>query len=247
MRRTYARPSKAMKAFFGFNPYVVRSQVSQPGNFVTVDAGWVTLDFGRDATWSEFVLASNRMGSFLFSAEPPAAAQVCSFGGRRDWVDTIDHFPKELFDGVRRPTEFLYAGFRVVHVADRRRRNFIFVGMPGGKINLLFRNPLSRSALAWSPHGAVQARDAIVLKPVEATPVRAMEVFETTGDVDLDEMLQSIYLAPVMLGGFDQAPGEMERSLLHQEDALRGLALTIPDLRGVAPGVLNILKETENA
>ena len=166
-------------------------------NCLKLDIGWMTLHFGRDGNWNEFVVATANCDSFYMGVEPIPVVADAGWETGIPWVYAMKHHPEELFVGAKPPTVLQYAGFTVTHAMDQRRRNFVTVAMPGGKLHLVFRNPCSRATADWRPSKSPIAITAPVVQlPVVAKPAvlvvaqaKAPTVIETTGDVDMDELL----------------------------------------------------------
>jgi hypothetical protein len=189
MKTSQKRTAQSFKASQGFDPEGFLYNAMRGSNCTKLNIGWLVLHFGRDGNWNEFVVAEIDVDIFHLSVDPlPVPVDPCFESGIK-WVYVMKHHPEELFVGRKPPTVLQYAGITVVHAMDQRRRNFVTVEMPGGKLHLVFRNPASRATQDWRP-----VKKAITINPVQVvtpavvpTPLR---VDNTMGDAEFDQLLR---------------------------------------------------------
>lgn len=213
MKVTHNRSAQPFKAVLGFGHSDSVQRAMHGGNSVTLDIGWLTLCFGRDGNWNEFVAARTPgWHTFYLGIEPlPVTVEPVWQNGFK-WVYAMKHHPEELFVGRKPPTVLQYAGITVVHAMDQRRRNFLTVAMPGGKLHLVFRNPGSRTTADWRPSKAPTAistpvvqipvvgatvlprvsKVAVPVAPKLAAQSQLRSNWANTGDAEFDQFLNGL-------------------------------------------------------
>ncbi len=201
MKTSHKRLSQPFKAVLGFDPAGLLQSAIDGANCMTLNIGWLTLYFGRDGNWNEFLVAMTDRDCFYLGVEPLPVTADAGWESGFPWVYAMKHHPNELFVGYKPPTVLKYVGITVVHAMDQRRRNFLTVAMPGDKLHLVFRNPGSRATADWRPckqpiaiTGAVlplllaEAKAAMQV----AAPTQSPTVNADTGDSELDELLSGL-------------------------------------------------------
>lgn len=164
---------------------------------VTLKTGWVDLTVGRSDRGEPFVIASTPWWDRFVAMHAPAARPSLPLRSNcRPWVYTLRKDPEQYLKSRVRPAEVTFAGFRIVHGVDRRRRQFAYVVTPELKQILLFRNPRSRAVLPWCPADAVELKHGMAWVPPEAKAQPKVEEAQvSTGDRDLDDLLNQLFLA----------------------------------------------------
>lgn len=192
MRKVLKKKPLPLKARFGIKPEVAIQHIQHPDTTVSVDVGWMTLNFGWDDMCSEAVLAVTKKDTFLLCAEPPTVAASLP-RKRRDWVYAVHGIPVEFCEDTTRFSMLRYCGFEVLHGKDDVRRDFLSLLMPSGELCVLFRNPDSSSTEAWNRPTAVTFQEAMVVGPFDnAATLEKKGSFASTGDAELDRLLEKM-------------------------------------------------------
>ena len=192
MRKVSKKASLKLSATYGINPEIAIPMVTHIDSRVAIDIGWIQLHFGYDEKWSEVLFAVVKDDTFLLAATPPLHSVKPKAQKNPDWVYASDYLPGDFCNGAPPPTVVSYCGFRVQHGVDFDNRTFLNVAMPNGELQLLFRDPASDSAAAWSSTRAVSMADGLVIAPHESAWDLDKLNAESTGDADLDWMLSQL-------------------------------------------------------
>ena len=192
MRKVSKKASLKLSATYGINPEIAIPMVTHIDSRVAIDIGWIQLHFGYDEKWSEVLFAVVKDDTFLLAATPPLHSVKPKAQKNPDWVYAIDYIPSDFFDGAPPPTVVNYCGFYVQYGIDFDKRVFLNVAMPNGELQLLFRNPASASAAAWSSTRAVSLGDGLLIGPYASARDLDDLNGKSTGDADLDRMLRQL-------------------------------------------------------
>lgn len=187
MKRSIAKKLQPMTVLYGLKFEAATALITESDPGIEVGHGWFQLHFGNSAKLGEFLLVLTMSDSFLLSTKPQPDAVIRKRRKRIDWVFAIEILPEDFLSGPTGCTFLSYGGSSVIYGRDHSNREFLSVVMPARNLHLLFRDPDSYMTQAWNPRRAVVLSDAMVIDP----SLRGLTA-ETTGDAELDAMLESI-------------------------------------------------------
>jgi hypothetical protein len=168
MRKVFKKKSAPLMVAYGLKPDEVCSIIYHVDSVVVVNAGWITLTFGWDGRGREVVFAMTGADTFLLSAALPGLTAPLEFTGCADWVHVIDGLPDD-FASESSPQKCVdYCGFRIEYGEDFDDRDYLYIGMPNGELNLLFRKPTPPFTAVWSERRAVALDHAMVVGPMDS-------------------------------------------------------------------------------
>lgn len=192
MRKVSKKAALKLSVTYGIKPDIAIPMVTHIDSRAAIDIGWIKLHFGYDGRRSEVLFAEVKGNTFLLAATQPLHSVKPKSKKHPDWVYAVDYLPGDFCNGVPPPTVVTYCGFRVQHGVDFDNRTFLNVAMPNGELQLLFRDPASASAAAWSLTRAISMDDGLVIARHESAWDLDKLNAESTGDADLDWMLSQL-------------------------------------------------------
>lgn len=192
MRKVSRKSALKLSPAYGIKPEMAIPLATHIDSRVAIDIGWIKLHFGYDEKWSEVLFAVVKGDTFLLAATLPLHSVKPKRKNQPDWVYAIDCLPSDFSDGAPPPTVVSYCGFFVQYGVDFANRVFMNVAMPNGELQLLFRDPASASATAWSSARAVGLCDGMVIGPHESAWDLDNSKELSAGDAELDRMLRAL-------------------------------------------------------
>ncbi len=194
MRKVSKKKVSPLKVVHGIKPETALPLVSRIDSCVALDIGWIQLHFGWNEKWSEVVYAIAGNRTFLLCEKVPLHAVVYTPDDSQAWVYAIDSLPTDFSGSLERPTCTNYNGFHIEHGLDFAGRHYVWLRLPNRAMQLLFRNPLSKSSEAWSPRTAFSLGDGLTIEPwCNARYLSSSSSeFPLTGDEELDNMLNQL-------------------------------------------------------
>ena len=193
MRNIAKKKSWPLAVAYGIKPEDVIPVATHVDSCTSVNFGWIQLHFGWDEKWCEVLYAITEKDTFLLSAATKTSRVFTGPAKTCDWVYAIDPITNDFIGGVtKRPILVEYAGFYVLLGVDSEGREFVYVAMPNGELNILIRNPASLSTNAWAPRRAVAFDDSMAIDPyADARNLELRMKSEFAFDDELEALLKA--------------------------------------------------------
>ena len=193
MRKVSKKKVCPLKVVHGIKPETALPLVSHIDSCVALDIGWIQLHFGWNEKGNEVVYAVAGHRTFLLCEKVPLHAVVCTPDDSQAWVYAIDSLPSDFSGSLERPICTNYNGFHIEHGLDFAGRPYVWLCLPNRAMQLLLRNPLSKSSEAWSPRPAFPLGDGVTIEPWCNARYLSLETeFSSTGDEELDNLLDQL-------------------------------------------------------
>ena len=187
MKKIIKKKLQAMTVLYGLKLEAAQAAIKETDPCINVRHGWFHLHFGRNEKFGDFLLVMTMSDSFLLSTKPPVDVAIRKRRRSIEWVFSIESLPPDFLSNSSRCSFLSYGGFSVIHGRDHSGRDFLSVDIPARRLNMLFRDPDSLTAQAWSPRHA-----APLLDGAEILPPLLGKAVESTGDAELDALLLAL-------------------------------------------------------
>jgi len=193
MRKVNKKKVSPLTVVHGIKPETALPMVSHIDSCVALDIGWVQLHFGWNEKWSEVVYAVAGNRTFLLCERVPLHAVAYAPDDSQAWVYAIDSLPTDFNGSLERPTCTNYNGFHIEHGSDSEGRPYVWLCLPNRAMQLLLRNPSTKSSEAWSPRPAFRLGDGVTIEQwSNARYLSSAADFSSTGDEELDNLLNQM-------------------------------------------------------
>jgi hypothetical protein len=186
MRKVFKKKSAPLTVTYGLKPKDVIPLVTHIDSCVVIDTGWMSLTIGWDGNGKEVVFAVCGNDTFLLSAVSPIGVALPEGQTCVDWVHAVNGLPDDFYAARPISTRIAYCGFHVEYGHDFAGRDFFFIGMPNGELNLLFRKPTPPLTKVWSERPATSLHHTMVVGPHKSAGDLA---FDEIDDDDLEALL----------------------------------------------------------
>jgi hypothetical protein len=193
MTATITKKNLPFTVTYGVAPGHAMEHLNMTKSITCVNAGWIILRFGRSKTGRSTLYAITGKENMLLCPAPAPEMFKPRIKKPTDWVYGIGNLPTDFLDGRHPPVYIESGSIKVLFGKDSASRDFMTVDLPDLRMTLLLRNPESASTAAWNPAPATALTQHMTLRPNATPGGLAMSMSgETTGDDDLDELLNQL-------------------------------------------------------